>query len=124
MSYDPTLGAMKVLAERIAKITASYPEAGPPIAINQALEPAYLRAAAEVSRGLKLAEPIPKLCTLVTASAFDAALHDGFGKVHKLNMQRRIKGARSEEHTSELQSRPHLVCRLLLEKKKTIQDLD
>src|SRR3989442_11630905 len=27
-------------------------------------------------------------------------------------------GARSEEHTSELQSRPHLVCRLLLEKKK------
>src|SRR3989442_5327791 len=27
---------------------------------------------------------------------------------------------RSEEHTSELQSRPHLVCRLLLEKKKRI----
>src|SRR3989442_9103296 len=27
-------------------------------------------------------------------------------------------GSRSEEHTSELQSRPHLVCRLLLEKKK------
>src|SRR3989442_2427819 len=31
----------------------------------------------------------------------------------------RLQGdARSEEHTSELQSRPHLVCRLLLEKKK------
>src|SRR3989442_12252457 len=28
------------------------------------------------------------------------------------------KPLRSEEHTSELQSRPHLVCRLLLEKKK------
>src|SRR3712207_8144390 len=28
------------------------------------------------------------------------------------------KGARSEEHTSELQSRQYLVCRLLLEKKK------
>src|SRR5437660_9768131 len=28
-------------------------------------------------------------------------------------------GKRSEEHTSELQSRGHLVCRLLLEKKKT-----
>src|SRR3712207_8691445 len=27
-------------------------------------------------------------------------------------------GARSEEHTSELQSRPYLVCRLLLAKKK------
>src|SRR3989442_9950074 len=30
---------------------------------------------------------------------------------------------RSEEHTSELQSRPHLVCRLLLEKKKEGQML-
>src|SRR5690625_6312204 len=29
--------------------------------------------------------------------------------------------ARSEEHTSELQSRGHLVCRLLLEKKKKTQ---
>src|SRR5690554_3540556 len=29
-----------------------------------------------------------------------------------------ISTGRSEEHTSELQSRPHLVCRLLLEKKK------
>src|SRR5436305_11904381 len=28
-------------------------------------------------------------------------------------------GLRSEEHTSELQSRPHLVCRLLLEKKNS-----
>ena len=28
--------------------------------------------------------------------------------------------ARSEEHTSELQSRLHLVCRLLLEKKKKV----
>src|SRR5690625_5637170 len=31
----------------------------------------------------------------------------------------RAPAARSEEHTSELQSRGHLVCRLLLEKKKS-----
>src|SRR5688572_31900418 len=30
----------------------------------------------------------------------------------------RVRGARSEEHTSELQSQSNLVCRLLLEKKK------
>src|SRR5258708_27002183 len=30
-----------------------------------------------------------------------------------------VEGQRSEEHTSELQSPDHLVCRLLLEKKKT-----
>src|SRR3712207_9009113 len=31
--------------------------------------------------------------------------------------RRRLQGLRSEEHTSELQSRQYLVCRLLLEKK-------
>src|SRR5687768_18133567 len=35
---------------------------------------------------------------------------------HGMSLSAR-KGARSEEHTSELQSRLHLVCRLLLEKK-------
>src|SRR3989449_2712552 len=33
--------------------------------------------------------------------------------------ERSTERSRSEEHTSELQSRLHLVCRLLLEKKKT-----
>src|SRR3989442_11318210 len=37
--------------------------------------------------------------------------------LHSTNAMRDSIG-RSEEHTSELQSRPHLVCRLLLEKKK------
>src|SRR5690554_7790320 len=37
---------------------------------------------------------------------------------HQSQSKIRIR-KRSEEHTSELQSRPHLVCRLLLEKKKT-----
>src|SRR3712207_7292421 len=32
-------------------------------------------------------------------------------------------GRRSEEHTSELQSRQYLVCRLLLEKKKNLNDI-
>src|SRR3712207_7796358 len=34
----------------------------------------------------------------------------------------RLEGARSEEHTSELQSRQYLVCRLLLEKKKKVEE--
>src|SRR2546422_4482546 len=36
----------------------------------------------------------------------------------RLLRERFIREVRSEEHTSELQSRLHLVCRLLLEKKK------
>src|SRR5207247_10743892 len=39
---------------------------------------------------------------------------DGLAYVHRLELRK----SRSEEHTSELQSRVDLVCRLLLEKKK------
>jgi L-alanine-DL-glutamate epimerase-like enolase superfamily enzyme len=86
MTYDQTLGAMKALAEKINALTRSYREYGHPIDLNFALEPYYLNAAVEVSRDLHLAEPIPKLCTLVTASPFDAALHDAFGKIHGRNV--------------------------------------
>ena len=85
LSYDTTLEAMKRLAGRIEKISEGYTESGHPIDINVVLEPEYLKAAAEVSQEMHLDQPIPKLCTLVTASPFDAAIHDAFGKVHHLN---------------------------------------
>src|SRR3712207_7215947 len=46
----------------------------------------------------------------------DDSFPDGVEPTHELC--RGISCARSEEHTSELQSRQYLVCRLLLEKKK------
>src|SRR3712207_8004338 len=59
----------------------------------------------------------------------NAAVHRGPGDggrhhLHQPRVERRRDDivraeARSEEHTSELQSRQYLVCRLLLEKKKT-----
>ncbi|HZU25644.1 MAG TPA: enolase C-terminal domain-like protein [Bryobacteraceae bacterium] len=82
LTYDQTLAAMKALAERISAVTAVYREYGHPLDLNAALEPGYLHAAQQVTAAQKLAEPIPKLCTLVTASPFDAAIHDAFGKVH------------------------------------------
>jgi L-alanine-DL-glutamate epimerase-like enolase superfamily enzyme len=82
---DARLGAMKALAVRIATITGAYKDFAHPLHINWELAPAYLQAAAEVSQQLRLADPIPKLCTLVTAGAFDAAIHDAFGKAHGLN---------------------------------------
>src|SRR5436305_10941925 len=45
-----------------------------------------------------------------------SGMTETFIKTRKHNPDRLF--FRSEEHTSELQSRPHLVCRLLLEKKK------
>src|SRR2546422_8468711 len=47
---------------------------------------------------------------------------DARDRTHRLDERRacdQLPDSRSEEHTSELQSRLHLVCRLLLEKKKT-----
>jgi L-alanine-DL-glutamate epimerase-like enolase superfamily enzyme len=72
------LPAMKALAARIEGITAGCDDSGHPIDLFRVLEPAYLAAAAEQSRALPV--PIPKLATLVVASAFDAALHDAYGK--------------------------------------------
>jgi L-alanine-DL-glutamate epimerase-like enolase superfamily enzyme len=82
LTYDQTLQAMKVLTDRIAKITNGFKEFGHPIDLNWDLEHSYIKAAGEVSRELKLAQPIPVLCTLVVASPFDAAVHDAFGKLH------------------------------------------
>src|SRR5437870_13786084 len=55
----------------------------------------------------------------------DRAARESFGKLWGaplpekpgLDARQMLDAARSEEHTSELQSRGHLVCRLLLEKK-------
>src|SRR5262245_62296652 len=48
-------------------------------------------------------------------------LRRGAGAGHLDHAARADRGYRSEEHTSELQSLRHLVCRLLLEKKKNVQ---
>jgi len=82
MPYERTLGAMQALARRIQDSVADCPEYGHPAELGVLLEPAWLKAAREVSRELDLDAVIPKLCTLVTASPFDAALHDAYGKLH------------------------------------------
>src|SRR5258708_14458201 len=64
---------------------------------------------------------------IYTLSLHDALPISSMGKQTHRSMrdpELRPKGpVRSEEHTSELQSPDHLVCRLLLEKKKTYNDL-
>src|SRR2546429_3147857 len=53
----------------------------------------------------------------------DHAQHVPGGRLprgHRYRVAQVTLGTRSEEHTSELQSRLHLVCRLLLEKKKKL----
>src|SRR5690606_41577829 len=59
---------------------------------------------------------------LTSQSLFSSKPRSDLIKTNPANARMRItKPARSEEHTSELQSRENLVCRLLLEKKKIQQ---
>src|SRR6266498_1171279 len=69
---------------------------------------AYFSDHRAAALGLSVCHSLSALALL----AFAAYLFGVLGRAER-NEQRR-----SEEHTSELQSRPHLVCRLLLEKKK------
>jgi L-alanine-DL-glutamate epimerase-like enolase superfamily enzyme len=85
IAYDTTLAAMKSLAAKIAGITRDFRDYAHPLDVNRTLEPEYLKAAELVVREMKLPRPVPKLCTLVTASPFDAALHDAFGRLHGRN---------------------------------------
>src|SRR5690554_7244124 len=52
------------------------------------------------------------------ADRLDEQLRGHRGHIALVVLRDPLERRRSEEHTSELQSRPHLVCRLLLEKKK------
>src|SRR5436305_10991359 len=67
-----------------------------------------------------LARPVPRMIALVprpsAVSRMMFARQTCFCGLLRFATTARMR-ARSEEHTSELQSRPHLVCRLLLEKK-------
>src|SRR5690554_7677761 len=65
-------------------------------------------------RGAISAAMLTALDDLGMTPAFDVVYGCSSGALNAVSI------ARSEEHTSELQSRPHLVCRLLLEKKKVL----
>src|SRR5690625_7008054 len=68
---------------------------------------------------IKLSQPI-NILEIGTAIGYSAlSMHYGLPNAHITTLERNEDMFnRSEEHTSELQSRGHLVCRLLLEKKK------
>lgn len=80
LPYETTLGAMKSLATKLKAIVAGCDEAAHPLELWHLLEPDFLAAARTESDRLGLQMPIPKLAVLVTASPFDAALHDACGK--------------------------------------------
>jgi L-alanine-DL-glutamate epimerase-like enolase superfamily enzyme len=85
VSQDEGLGAMQALAGAFRAQTEACDEEGHPLDLWRVLEPAYLKTAVEVGQARGLTRPIPILCTLVVASAFDAAIHDAYGKAFGLS---------------------------------------
>ncbi|HLY10117.1 MAG TPA: enolase C-terminal domain-like protein [Planctomycetota bacterium] len=77
-----TAKAMELLAGKISKRILSFDDVAHPIELAHRFEPEWFRLAADVTRELALAEPMPNLSALVVASAFDAAIHDAYGRVH------------------------------------------
>lgn len=85
LTYDQTLAAMRFIASRVAEDYRACGLTGHPIDITHHLEPELLHAGNDYTALNQLAEPVPKLAVLVVASAFDAALHDAYGKLHELS---------------------------------------
>src|SRR6266700_702036 len=69
----------------------------------------------------RLADQFPQF--RAQAGEYYKTITAGTERLNQYFKQHRMPESRSEEHTSELQSRENLVCRLLLEKKKEYYDL-
>src|SRR2546427_4134760 len=67
---------------------------------------------------LSLHDALPICCRQPTFSRGTTIRFTRDSSITPLQIEMKFSGARSEEHTSELQSQSNLVCRLLLEKKK------
>src|SRR5690625_7107128 len=84
------------------------------------VEPAYnLNQVVYVPDASRSVSVVSNLLSDELRDEFVAKLQTEYEAVRVRNANRKPRGTlRSEEHTSELQSRGHLVCRLLLERKK------
>lgn len=81
LAYGQTLGALEWIGNRVGEAWRTVAETGHPMDLGWAMEKRMKGFADEATDKLGLAEPVPVLAALVAASPFDAALHDGYGKL-------------------------------------------
>src|SRR5690554_7747293 len=102
----------------------AWVEAARPRTLPAAASPVLVGSGLAIGDGVFRADAF--LAALVGALAIQVAANfandasdaaRGADPADRVGPPRMVASGRSEEHTSELQSRPHLVCRLLLEKK-------
>ena len=72
-------------AEKVAELFSSYPEYAHPLEIEFEVAAEYEHLARRVAELQGVNQPVPPLARLVAASAIDAAVHDAYGRMLKLN---------------------------------------
>ena len=82
---DQAEKAMMDFSERALKLLDLVPEPGHPIDAIYYVSAEYSHLGKTVSQSMDLPEPVPPLAQLVAASPIDAALHDAFGRVNRVN---------------------------------------
>ncbi len=85
LTGEQTLALMQEFVEEVVLIGSRDPEYGHPISISYHLSGEYFHLGKKLSQNKGYDEPMPELAQLVSASPFDAALHDAYGKIHKQN---------------------------------------
>ncbi len=82
---DQTESLMKAFAEEVVELFNSYPGYGHPLEIEFEVSSEYDHQAHRIPEGMGIRETLPPLAQLVAASPIDAALHDAYGRMLKLN---------------------------------------
>jgi L-alanine-DL-glutamate epimerase-like enolase superfamily enzyme len=77
--------AMMAFSKTVAELFESYPGFGHPLEIEFEVSAEYAHQARRIAESQGLAEIIPPLAQLVCASPIDAAVHDAYGRMLKLN---------------------------------------
>ena len=85
VSPDQSEEAMKRFAEHVVELGDRYPDYGHPLDIVYQISAEYFHLGKTLTARLGLDEPMPELAQLVSASPFDAAVHDAYGRANDVN---------------------------------------
>jgi L-alanine-DL-glutamate epimerase-like enolase superfamily enzyme len=78
-----TLKLLHQLAERLAERVKRSGLSGDPLQVTRQMSLLRDQVAREIEQEFKIVGGIPKLAVMLAASPLDAAIHDGFGRIHK-----------------------------------------
>jgi len=85
VTSEQSAQAMKAFANEMIDLAEDFPEYAHPLETMYRISGEYAHLGQKISTLMKLPEVMPPLAELVSASPFDAALHDAFGRVHHKN---------------------------------------